>query len=70
MKKTLHEKIKLREIKRPNKLVSNFSFFILGRIAKKRGVEYTYDFDVKEIKKKPFILLSTHGSREDYLYNL
>ncbi len=70
MKKNLQDKFKLRKIKHPNKLLAGVLFAVLGRIAKKRGATYTYDFDVKEVKKKPFILLSTHGSRDDYMYNL
>ena len=70
MKKSLHEKFKLRQIKHPNKLVASVIFLALGRIAKKRGATFTYDFDVKKVKKKPFMLISTHASRDDYLYNL
>ena len=70
MKNTLQEKFKLRKIKRPNRFISAIVFFVLKKIAKKRGVSYEYDFDAKAVRKKPFILLSTHGSRDDYLYNL
>ncbi|MBE7087128.1 MAG: 1-acyl-sn-glycerol-3-phosphate acyltransferase [Clostridiales bacterium] len=68
MKKTIEQKLMSHVTKRPNKLIYN----LLGGVvkafsAKKLGVNYIYKIDIKKIKG-PFILISNHASRSDYVY--
>ena len=68
MKKTIEQKLMSKVTKRPNKLIYN----LLGGVVKmvmapRLGVNYIYKIDVKKIKG-PFILISNHASRSDYVY--
>ena len=66
MKKTLHDKIVTRNIKKPNIL-----YPVLGNvwkiIANKYNMHVTYNVDMKKIKE-PHILISNHASRLDYMF--
>ena len=66
MKKTLHDKIVTRNIKKPNIL-----YPVLGNvwklIASKYNMHVTYNVDMKKIKE-PHILISNHASRLDYMF--
>lgn len=54
--------------KLPNKLTT-FVFFVLCKIfCFFRGIKFTYDFDVKEMRKRQIVLLSDHSCREQYYY--
>ncbi len=68
MKKTLQEKLELRKIKKPG-----FMYWLLGGIwkilfLKKYNVHYDYKINVKKIKG-PYIVVSNHASRLDYIYS-
>lgn len=65
---TLQEKLIQRKIKRPPTLI----YLLLAGIwkmlfVKKYRVHFEYKIDVKKLKK-PFIVVSNHASRVDYLY--
>lgn len=67
MKKTLDKKIHSRKIKKPN-----FIYPILGYIwkllfYKKYNVTSIFKTDIKKVKE-PYILLSSHASRLDYMF--
>ncbi len=71
MKKSdLREKLISRKIKKPNGFLASIFFFVLNKISKKNKVEYHYGFDLKSIKNKSVVLLSTHASRLEFVYAL
>lgn len=69
-KRDLRKELTCRKIKRPNRLLSAITFFILGIIARKNKVRFHYGYKRKELKGKPVILLSTHASRLEFIYAL
>lgn len=67
VKKTLQEKLETRKITRPN-----FIYNLLGGLwkliyLKKLNVHVDYKIDLKK-EKLPFIVVSNHASRVDYVY--
>ncbi|MFA5742301.1 MAG: 1-acyl-sn-glycerol-3-phosphate acyltransferase, partial [Candidatus Izemoplasmatales bacterium] len=65
---TLQEELVQRKIKRPPALIYLFLAMIWKKLfIKKYRVHFDYKIDVKKIKK-PFIVISNHASRVDYLY--
>lgn len=67
MKKTLDQKLHSRKLKKPGIL-----YIILGYVwkllfYKKYNINVTYKTDIKKVKE-PFILLSNHASRLDYMF--
>ena len=67
MKKTLDQKLHSRKIKKPN-----FIYPILGYVwkllfYKKYNVTPIFKTDIKKVKE-PYILLSSHASRLDYMF--
>ncbi|MCI5745457.1 MAG: 1-acyl-sn-glycerol-3-phosphate acyltransferase [Erysipelotrichaceae bacterium] len=69
-KKNLKEKLIYRKIKKPNVVLAFFVTKAFSFIAKKRNVSFHYDFDIKEYKKKQFILIAQHCSKDEYIYVL
>ena len=68
MKKDLKAKAIARKIKKPNPLVMGFVRLVLSFLNKKYKVKFTYDYDRKELKGKPTILLASHSSRLEFIY--
>lgn len=66
--KTLEEKLTSKRPHKPNRLLYGILAVIFGVISRKNNVHYVYDFDVRQFKNKPFILLSQHASRNDFIY--
>ena len=67
-KQTVAEKIRARNIKRP----PAFLYFVLGNIwkllfKKKYGVQTTFKTDFRK-EKGPYIFISNHASRADYIF--
>lgn len=68
MKKTIHQKLTTTKMKRPPKLL----YRLIGNVVKlikvkELGVKYIYKIDIKKIKG-PFLLVSNHASRSDFVY--
>ena len=67
-KVTLQEKLEARKIKKPG-----FIYWLLGGVwkllfLKKYNVHYKFNIDVKKLKG-PYIVVSNHASRLDYIYS-
>ena len=67
MKQTLQEKLEARKIKKPG-----FMYTLLGGLwkllfLKKYNVHYKFNINVKKLKA-PYIVVSNHASRLDYIY--
>lgn len=68
-KKTLQEKLAARTIRRPPALV----YLALANIwkalfIKKLGVRFDYRIDLRDYRDGPYIVVSNHASRLDYIY--
>ena len=70
MKKDLKTKLVNRKIKKPNTFLMFMVMRLLGILNKSYKVKFTYDFDLKSIKKGPVILLASHASRLEFIYML
>ena len=70
MKKDLKTKLVNRKIKKPNTFLMFIVMRLLGILNKSYKVKFTYDFDLKSIKKGPVILLASHASRLEFIYML
>ena len=70
MKKDLKTKLVNRKIKKPNTFLMFMVMRLLGILNKAYKVKFTYDFDLKSIKKGPVILLASHASRLEFIYML
>ena len=68
MKKTLQEKLEQRKIKRPGIFYLVLGFIWKVIFKKRYNVHYDFKIDVKKFKKQPFILISNHASRLDYIF--
>lgn len=66
-KRDLKKEIICRRINRPNRLLAVIVFFFLGVIARKNKVRFHYSFNLKSLKNKPVILISTHASRLEFV---
>lgn len=66
----LKKELVCRKIKKPNRFLAAVVFFFLDRITKKNKVNFHYGFDLKTVKNKPVILISTHASRLEFIYAL
>ncbi len=67
IKRDLKREIVCRKIKRPNRILAAIVFFFLGVIARKNRVRFHYAFDLKSLKRRPVILISTHASRLEFV---
>ena len=68
-KKTLQEKLAARTIRRPPALV----YLALANVwkalfIKKLGVRFDYRIDLRDYRDGPYIVVSNHASRLDYIY--
>lgn len=70
MKKDLKTRLVSRKIKKPNPLLIHPIMLALGALNKHYGVEFSYDYDPRTIKKQPAILLSSHASRLEFIYSI
>lgn len=70
MKKDLKTRLINRKIKKPNPLLMSVGMWVLGRVNRSYGVEFTYDYDPDSIKDQPTILLSSHASRLEFIYTI
>jgi hypothetical protein len=66
-KMTLDQKLHAKKIQKPN-----FTYNVLGWVwktfvARKYNVHYTFKCKIDK-KKGPFIMISNHASRQDYIY--
>ena len=68
MKKDLRTKLISRKIKKPNPFLMFIIMRILGILNKCYKVKFSYDYDLKKIKKGPTILLASHASRLEFIY--
>ncbi|MBQ2713035.1 MAG: hypothetical protein IJF71_06595, partial [Clostridia bacterium] len=59
-----------RRVKKPNPLIMSVGMWVLGLLNKKYKVEFTYDYDPKQIEGKPTVLLSSHAARLEFLYTV
>ena len=70
MKKDLKTQLIKRKIKKPSyPLISMFmaAFKVINKMYK---VDFTYDYDPKQLKEGPIILLSSHASRIEFMYTI
>ena len=70
MKKDLKAKLINRKIKKPNQFLMTIGMWVVGIMNRSYGVEFNYDYNLKEIDGKPVILLSSHASRLEFLYTV
>ena len=70
MKKDLKTKLTNRKIKKPNPVLMTIGMWVLGIMNKLYKVKFTYDYDPKEIKDQPTILLCSHSSRLEFIYTI
>ncbi len=70
MKRDLKKELVCRKIKKPNRFLATAVFFFLNRISRKNKVNFHYGFDLKSLKNRPVILISTHASRLEFIYAL
>lgn len=68
MKKDLKAKVINREIKKPNAFLMFITMRLLGVLNKIYKVKFKYDYNHKDIKKGPTILLASHASRLEFIY--
>ncbi|MDR1800369.1 MAG: 1-acyl-sn-glycerol-3-phosphate acyltransferase [Lachnospiraceae bacterium] len=68
-KKTLQEQLLERSINRPNAIIYRLLVFFVIKLGfkKKYNVHFDYRIDPKKLKP-PFIVVSNHASRMDYVY--
>ena len=67
MKKTLDQKLHSRKLKKPGILYIILGYLWKLLFYKKYNINVTYKTDIKKVKE-PFILLSNHASRLDYMF--
>ncbi len=67
MKKTLKEKVNSKKITKPNFIYNILGWVWKTFVAKKYNVHYNIKTDIKD-EKQPFIFISNHASRLDYMY--
>ncbi len=68
-KKSLHEKLSARKIRRPPLLpYLGLGYLWKALFEKKLNVHYEYRIDLKDYRKGPYIVVSNHASRLDYIY--
>ena len=70
MKKNLKEQFRQRKINKPNALLAAVAMPVLGHLAKKSNVSYTYDYDKKQYASQSCILLATHSARLEFVHVL
>ncbi len=70
MKKDFKSKLINRKINKPNPILMTLGMWIVGIMNKIYKVDFSYDYDLAEIKGKPTILLSSHASRLEFLYTI
>ena len=46
----------------------SIGMWVLGRLNRRYGVEFSYDYDPESIKNQPTILLSSHAARLEFIY--
>ena len=68
MKKDLKTRLINRKVKRPDPIVMTIGMWVLGILNKRYGVEFQYDYDPRNIKKQPTVLLAAHASRLEFIY--
>ena len=66
-KLTIEQKLYSKKIKRPNFIYNILGWVWKTFVFKKYNVKFNYKTDVKKIKE-PFIMVSNHASRLDYMY--
>ncbi len=59
-----------RKIKKPNAFTQWMFNIWCSIVCRRNHVQYTYQFDKKQIKKQQVILLSTHSARNEFFYTL
>ncbi|MBO8428184.1 MAG: 1-acyl-sn-glycerol-3-phosphate acyltransferase [Firmicutes bacterium] len=68
MKMTIEEKLHSKELKKPNLFIYNLlAYFWKFTVAKKYHIHYSF-IDNPKKEKGPYILLSNHASRLDYMF--
>lgn len=68
MKKTLQEKLHRRKLKRPPLIIYNILGYLWKFLYKKKlNINYEYKISLKDYKG-PYIVVSNHASRMDYIY--
>lgn len=66
---TLQEKLAKRRVKKPPLLLYLLLAYVWKwMFVKKYNIHYTYKINIKDFKKQPYIVISNHASRVDYLY--
>ena len=70
MKDNLRKRLIDRKIKKPNPFLMSIVMFLLGILNRSYRVKFSYDFNLKAIKKQPTILLSSHSSRLEFIYTM
>ena len=68
VKKDLRTKLVSRKIKKPNPFLMFIIMRVLGILNKLYKVKFNYDYNLKDIKKGPTILLASHASRFEFIY--
>lgn len=68
MKKDLKTKLISRKIKKPNPFYMFITMRVLGLLNKVYKVKFNYDYDRKQLKNGPTILLASHASRLEFIY--
>ncbi len=67
-KKDLKTKLVARKIKKPNPILMTFAMWLLGILNRRYKVKFSYDYNLKELKGKPTILIASHSSRLEFIY--
>ena len=70
MKKDLKTKLISRKIKKPNILLVTPVMWGLGIANKIYKVDFSYDYDMEQLKGQPIVLLSSHASRLEFIYTI
>ncbi len=66
-KKTLEQKLYARKIKKPNFIYNALGGVWKAFVAPKYNLSYNFKYDFRK-EKGPYILISNHASREDYIF--
>ncbi len=70
MKKDLKTRLINRKVKKPDAVLMTLAMWVMGAINKANRVEFSYDYDPKDIEHQPTLLLSSHAARLEFIYTV